>query len=264
MIKMFDSVIRHRQLLMELVKREFSGRYRGSFGGVFWSFAEPLFMLSIYVVAFGFIMQARWSQTGDAKEYAFMIFAGLIVFQAFSECLNKAPRLIVGNPNFVKKVVFPLEILPWVMSIATLAHLLIAVVLWLAGYILLFGTPHPTLLYLPVVLIAFFPMLLAVGWLLAAVGVIVRDVDQVTGMLGRALLFMSPIFYSLDAAPALIKSALLVNPLTFIIEQFRLILFVGQSPNFAGLLIYFGVAMAASAGALFIFRRMRPIFADNL
>lgn len=260
----FKAVLDHRQLLMELVKREFSGRYRGSFGGILWSLVEPLLMLTIYVAAFGFIMQARWSQTGDAKEYAFMVFTGLIIFQAFSECLNKAPKLIVSNPNFVKKVLFPLEILPWVMSIATLAHLLISVTLWLAGYILMFGTPHVTVLYFPIVLIAFFPMLLAVGWLLAAVGVVVRDIDQATGMLGRALLFMTPIFYSLDRAPALIKKALLVNPLTFIIEQFRLILFFGQPPNFVGLLIYFGIALAVSSGALLIFRRLRSVFADNL
>jgi len=260
----FKAVLDHRQLLMELVKREFSGQYRGSFGGILWSLVEPLLMLTIYVAAFGFIMQARWSQTGDAKEYAFMVFTGLIIFQAFSECLNKAPKLIVSNPNFVKKVLFPLEILPWVMSIATLAHLLISVTLWLAGYILMFGTPHVTVLYFPIVLIAFFPMLLAVGWLLAAVGVVVRDIDQATGMLGRALLFMTPIFYSLDRAPALIKKALLVNPLTFIIEQFRLILFFGQPPNFVGLLIYFGIALAVSSGALLIFRRLRSVFADNL
>jgi len=249
---------------MELVKREFAARYRGSFGGVLWALVEPLLMLSVYVVAFGLIMQARWSQTGDTTEYALMMFVGLIVFQAFSECLSKAPKLIVANPNFVKKVVFPLEILPWVMGIATLAHLLIAIVLWLGGYIMVFGAPHPTLLYLPLVLIAFFPMLLAIGWLFAATGVIVRDIDQATGMLSRALLFMTPIFYSLDTAPALIKSVLLANPLTFIIEQLRRILFIGQPPDFAGLLIYFAVAMMVSATALFIFQRMRPTFADNL
>jgi lipopolysaccharide transport system permease protein len=252
----------HRSLTYELVKREFAGRYRGLFGGLLWSLAEPLFMFAVYVIVFGFIMKARWSMSGDAKEYAFMMFAGLIVFQAFSECLNKAPKLIVSNPNFVRKVVFPLEILPGVMTIAALAHLLIALVLWVAGYALLFGTPHITLLYLPLLLMAFFPMLLTVGWSLAAVGVFVRDIDQVTGVLARALLFMTPIFYSVDSAPEIIKTAMCANPLAFIIDQFRLILFIGQAPNLIGLLVCFLLATVASAGALYVFRRVRPAFAD--
>ncbi len=221
-------------------------------------------MLLVYMIAFGFIMQTRWSQTGDAREYALMMSAGLIVFQAFAECLHKAPRLIAVNPNFVKKVIFPLEILPWVMSMSAVVNLLIAGTLWLVGYIVLFGAPHLTLLYLPLVLIAFFPLLLTIGWLLAALGVIARDLDQVTGMLTRALLFMTPIFYSLNAAPEFIKSTLLANPLTFIIEQFRLVLYIGHPPDFLGLLVYFAIASMASIGAFYIFQRMRPIFSEYL
>lgn len=261
---MFKTLIQHRQLLLELVKREFTGRYRGSFGGVLWSMLEPLLMFTVYVVAFGYIMQLRWNQAGDVREYAFMMFAGMIVFQAFSECLNKAPRLIVSNPNFVKKVVFPLEILPWVMIISILAHLMIAVLLWILFYIMLIGIPHHTVLYVPIVLLAFCPLLLALGLILAALGVVVRDIDQVTGMLARALLFMTPIFYNSDSAPPLIKGALMVNPLTFIIEQLRLIMFIGHAPSFIGLLIYFLFAAIACVGSLFIFRCLRPIFADNL
>jgi lipopolysaccharide transport system permease protein len=254
----------YRSLTYELVKREFAGRYRGLFGGVLWSLVEPLLMFAVYIVVFGYIMDVRWSTSGDAKEYAFMMFSGLIVFQAFSECLIKAPKLVVANPNFVRKVVFPLEILPAVMSIAVLVHLLIAVVLWLAGYALLFGAPQVTLLYLPLVLVALFPMLLAIGWFLAAAGVFVRDIDQLTGLLARALLFMTPIFYSIDRAPALIKTAMLANPLAFIIDQFRLILFVGQTPDLIGLLICFLLATGASACALYTFKRVRPTFSDYL
>lgn len=261
---LFRTLWRHRSLLLELVKRDFAERYRGSFGGVLWSFAEPFFMLVVYVLAFGVIMPTRWGQTGNAIEYALMMSAGLIVFQAFAECLHKAPRLIVANPNFVKKVIFPLEILPWVMSVSALVHLAIAVALWLVGYIALFGPPHLTLLFLPLVLLAFFPLLLAIGWLLAALGVIARDIHQATGMLTRTLLFLTPIFYSLDTAPAFIKRFLLANPLTFIIEQFRLALLVGHSPDFLGLFVYFAVSTMASIGAFFIFQRMRPTFAECL
>ena len=255
---------RHRQLLIELVKRELYGRYRGSLGGIFWSLAEPLFMLGIYVAAFGFVMQVRWSPTGGAKEYALMMFAGLMVFQAFSDCLNKAPRLIVANPNFVKKVVFPLEILPWVIGLSSLTHLLISVGLWLVAYAALFGIPHGTAFYVPLLVIVFLPTLLAVGWLLAAFGVIIRDTDQISALLSRALIFVTPIFYSLDAVPQSLRNALLANPLTFVVEQFRRVLFIGVAPDFVGLLVYFCVALLSSVGALLVFRRLRPIFADNL
>lgn len=262
MENIYKTLWRHRGLTLELVKREFTGRYRGSFGGILWSFVQPLFMLAVYTIAFGVVMKARWGFSGGTKEYALMMFAGLIVFNAFSECLTRAPRLVIGNPNFVKKVVFPLEILPVVMSLSALIHILIATIVWLAGYILLFGTPQATLAYLPIVLIAFLPVMLAVGWLLAAAGVIVRDIDQLTGMFAHALLFLTPIFYSVDAAPGLIQTALLFNPLTFIVEQLRLVLFVGEAPNLRGLLTYFVLSLVFCAGALFVFRRLRSSFAD--
>lgn len=255
---------RHRSLVAELVKREFTGRYRGSFGGMLWAVAQPLFMLAIYTVAFGIIMQSRWGFTGTTKEYALMLFAGLIVYNAFAECLAKAPRLIAANPNFVKKVVFPLEVLPWVMAITALFHALIAIAVWVVGYTILYGLPHATLLYFPLVLVAFLPVLLAMGWLLAALGVIVRDIDQLTGMLAHALLFVTPIFYSVDAAPLLIQKALLLNPLTYIVEQMRLVLFIGRPPSLQGLLVYFLLSLVFSMAALFIFRRLRSSFADNV
>lgn len=254
----------HRSLVAELVKREFMGRYRGSFGGMLWAIAQPLFMLAVYTVAFGVIMQARWGIGGTTKEYALMLFAGLIVYNAFGECLAKAPRLIAANPNFVKKVVFPLEVLPWIMAISALLHAFIAIAVWVAGYTFLYGLPKATVVYFPLVLIAFLPLLLATGWLLAAVGIIVRDLDQVTGMLAHALLFVTPIFYSMDAAPVLLQKAFLLNPLTYIVEQMRLVLFIGQLPSFQGLSVYFLLSLAFSMVALFIFRRLRSSFADNV
>jgi lipopolysaccharide transport system permease protein len=193
-----------------------------------------------------------------------MMFAGLIVFQAFSDCLNKAPKLIVANPNFVKKVVFPLEILPIVLSISSLVQLSIAIGLWLVGYALLFGIPPATALYAPLLLVAFMPTLLAAGWLLASLGVVIRDIDHITGLLSRALLFVTPVFYSLEAVPASLRTLFLANPLTFIVEQFRLVLFVGSVPDLFGVLAYFLIAALVSFMALIVFRRLRPIFADNL
>lgn len=191
-----------------------------------------------------------------------MLFAGLIVFNTFSECLRRAPTLVTSNPNFVKKVVFPLELLPVVMAVAAMAHALISIAVWLAGYMLIYGSPKLTLLYFPFILLAFFPILLGLGWLLAAIGVIVRDIDQLTGMISHALLFLTPIFFSIDNAPVILQQMLMLNPLTFIVEQFRQALFVGNSPDLKGLITYLILATVFSTMSLLVFRRLRSSFAD--
>jgi len=258
----FLTLWRHRSLVLELTKREFSGRYRGSFGGIVWSFAQPLFLLTVYTIAFGIILKARWGFSGSTADYALMLFAGLIVFNAFSECMNKSTTLITDNPNFVKKVVFPLELLPVITVATALIHALIGIAVWFLGYILLFGTPKTTAILFPVILVCFIPVLLGLGWLLSALGVIVKDISQLTGMLNHTLLFLTPIFYSIEAATPLLQSLLMLNPLTFVVEQFRLVLFYGQMPALKGLAMYFALATLFAWASLVLFRRLRPIFAD--
>lgn len=253
---------RHRSLLFELVKREFSSKYRGSLGGVFWSLAHPLFLLGIYTIAFGVILQSRWNNSGSAVDYALMLFAGLIVFNAFSEVLSKSPLLITGNPNFVKKVVFPLELLPIVTVAAAYLQALLGTGILLAGYVIFVGMPRPTVFLFPLVLLCFAPVLLGLAWLLSAIGVAVKDIGQLTGMLSHSLLFLTPIFYSMDSAPDVIKNLLMLNPLTFIVEQFRLVLLAGGMPSFLGLAVYIGLASVFSWASLTLFRRLRTTFAD--
>jgi lipopolysaccharide transport system permease protein len=259
---MLRTLWRHRALVFELAKRDFAGRYNGSFGGVVWSFAQPLFLLGVYTLAFGVILQARWGFSGGTAHYALMLFAGLIVFNAFSECLHKSPLLVTDNPNLVKKVVFPLELLPWVMASTALLHALIGVAVWFVGYAILFGAPQPTAVLFPAILVCFAPVLLGTGWLLSSLGVVVRDIGQLTAMLSHALLFLTPIFYSIDAAPPLVQPALMANPLTFVVEQLRLVLFFGQLPAWRGLAVYFALAAAFAWLSLRLFRRLRPGFAD--
>lgn len=262
MLNLFNTLIRHRSLVLELTKREFTGRYRGSFGGVAWSFVQPLFLLSIYTIAFGVILKTRWGTSGDTATYALMLFAGLIVFNAFSECLTKSSTLITTNPNFVKKVVFPLELLPVVTVGTVLIHAMIAITVWFSGYILLFGLPKPSAAFFPIILACLVPVLLGIAWLFSAIGVVIRDISQATGMLNHALLFLTPIFYSIESAPPMLKNALMLNPLTFIVEQLRAVLFLGNMPNFIGLLIYFVIASLFAWCSLELFKRLRPTFAD--
>lgn len=259
---MFPTLWRNRSLVFELARREFSGRYRGSFGGVVWSFVQPLFLLAVYTVAFGVIFKARWGFAGGTGDYALMLFAGLIVFNAVAECLGKAPTLITANPNFVKKVVFPLETLSWVMALTAVFHALIGIVVWFLGYLILVGLPKPAALLFPLVLASLFPLLLGLGWLLSAIGVVVRDIGQLTAMVSHALLFLTPIFYSIDAVPPLLHGALLLNPLTFVVEELRSVLIHGKAPQFTGLALYFALSTLFAWLALIVFRRLRPRFAD--
>ncbi|MDZ7656868.1 MAG: ABC transporter permease [Sulfurimicrobium sp.] len=258
----FLTLWRHRGLILELTKREFSGRYRGSFGGIFWSFVQPLFLLTVYTIAFGVILKTRWGFSGGTADYALMLFAGLIVFNAFSECLSKSATLIIDNPNFVKKVVFPLELLPVITVATALIHALVGIAAWFLGYVLLFGAPQTTAILFPFILLCFVPALLGLGWLLSALGVIVRDIGQLTAMLSHTLLFLTPIFYSIEAAPPLLQNLLMLNPLTFVVEQLRLVLFYGQMPDLKGLAIYFVLASLFAWVSLVLFRRLRPTFAD--
>lgn len=259
---MWRTLVRHRALVAELTRREFSGRYQGSFGGVAWSFVQPLFLLAVYTVAFGVILKARWGFSGGTADYALMIFAGLVVFNAFSECLARAPILVTANPNFVKKIVFPLELLPWVMAITIFLHALLALCVWIAGYAVLYGPPKPTVVLAPLVLACFFPVLLGMGWLLSAVGVLVRDVSQLASLASHALLFLTPIFYGVEAAPPLLQNVLMLNPLTFVVEQLRLVLFYGRVPSWSAMATYFVLSSTFAWAALGLFRRLRRGFAD--
>ncbi len=253
---------RYRGLVFELTKREFSGRYRGSFGGALWSFVQPLLLLAVYTIFFGVFLATRWGGTGGTVEYAFILFAGLIVFNAFAECLGRAPTLITAHPGYVKKVVFPLELLPCVSALTALFNALISVVVWFIGYILLFGAPKPTASLLPLVLLCFLPVLLGIGWLVSAVGVLVRDVNQLTGIVSHVLLFLTPIFYSPDIVPEPLRALLLINPLTFVVEQARDVLFFGRLPDVPGLAAYFLLSSLFAGISFLLFQRLRPVFAD--
>jgi len=258
---MLATLWRHRELVGELARREFSGRYRGSFGGAAWSFAQPLLLLAIYTVAFGVILQARWGFGGGTADYALMVFAGLIVFNAFAECLNAAPRLVTANPNFVKKIVFPLEVLAPVMALNAIFHALIGIAVWLVGYALLFGAPPATAALFPLVLLAFFPILVGLGWLLSAIGVVVRDIGQLTALLTHALLFLTPIFYSLDVVPAQLRALFMANPLTFVVGELRAVL-TGHALAAGPLVVYFVLGALFAWASFIVFRRMRPGFAE--
>lgn len=263
--EMVASFWRHRELTYALIKREVVGRYRGSFMGILWSFFNPLFMLAVYTFVFSVVFKARWGGGSDSKtEFALVLFAGLMVFNIFSECINRAPGLILANANYVKKVVFPLEILPWVGLGAALFHGLISLMVWLVAYLVLFGVPHATVLYLPLIILPLVLFIMGLSWFLAALGVYLRDVSQFIGVITTVLMFMSPVFYSAEALPEQYRGLLYMNPLTPAIEQARVVLYWGQAPE-PGLLLICLLVSASMAWLGFAwFQKTRKGFADVL
>lgn len=264
-VEMFASLWRNRELIKASTKREVLGRYRGSFLGLLWSFFNPLFMLAVFTFVFSVIFQARWGGgSGSKTEFALVLFAGLLVFNLFAECINRAPGLILSNANYVKKVVFPLEILPFVTLLSGLFHALISLGVWLIAYMIFFGIPHHTVLYLPLVLLPFCLFLMGLSWALASLGVFLRDVSQFIGVLTTALLFLSPIFYPVTAFPEDYRYILYINPLTPVVEQARDVLFWGKTPDFFMLGIYWMVTLGIAWLGFAWFQRTRKGFADVL
>jgi len=263
------SLVANRQLLRQLVKREVLGRYRGSFLGTAWSFFNPLLMLSVYTFVFTSVMKVRWAGTGssgavDKVNFAILAFVGLAVHGFFAECLNKAPGLIISNVNFVKKVVFPLEALVWVLVGSALFHLAISMVVLLVAQIVLgVGVPWTALLF-PLVFLPLALLMTGVSWLLASSGVYLRDISQVTGVLSSIMLFLSPVFYPVASLPLWVQPWAALNPLTYVIEDGRNVLVFGRWPMFTQWGAWMAVGLAVTLLGYAYFQKTRKGFADVL
>lgn len=263
--EMLASLWRNRSLTKALVKREVVGRYRGSVLGIFWSFFNPVFMLLVYTFVFSVVFKARWPGGSESKtEFALILFSGLIIFNLFSECVNRAPSLILANVNYVKKVVFPLEILPWVTMGGALFHGLISFIVWLLFYGILFGLPHPTALLFPIILLPLLLMTMGFSWGLAALGVYLRDIAQIIGLVTTILMFLSPIFYPITALPEKYQSIMMLNPLTSAIELGRGVLVWGKMPDWTLFAIFLSASLLIAWLGFAWFQKNRKGFADVL
>ncbi|TAL00911.1 MAG: ABC transporter permease [Rhodospirillaceae bacterium] len=256
---------RNRNLIGLLAKREAVGRYQGSILGLLWSFFHPLLMLTVYTFVFSIVFKARWGGAGESRTvYALVLFSGLMVFSLFAECLNRAPALILNNVNYVKKVVFPLEILPWVALGSALFHMIVSLIVWMGFYLIIFGAPPVTVLLFPLVLLPLLLLVMGLSWLLASLGVYIRDVTQIVGVTTSVLMFLTPIFYPLSALPERLQPVLYANPLTLVVEQTRDVLIWGKAPCWTSLGLFI-LASAVVAWAGFVwFQKTRRGFADVL
>ncbi len=249
-----------------MTRREIEGRYRGSFVGISWSFVTPLLMLIMYTAVFSGVFNARWGQATDQShsDYAVILFAGLLTHGILAECLGKAPALILSNTNLVKKVIFPLEVLPWVTVTAALFHGLISLSVLAVGVMVLGNGLSVAVLALPLVLLPLMLLAIAATWFFSAMGVFLRDIDQLMGMAVTMLLFLSPVFYPVTAVPESFQPVLQANPLSIIIESMRAVMVFGQWPDFLALLELTSFSLLTAWAGFVWFQKTRRGFADVL
>jgi lipopolysaccharide transport system permease protein len=260
------SLYRHRQLILQMTRREVIGRYRGSVFGMAWSLFNPVFMLAVYTFVFSMAFKARWGTSAEESrtQFAVVLFVGLVVHSLLAEVLNRAPTLIVSNANFVKKVIFPLEILPVVTVGAALFHGVISLAVLLAAFFLFNGYLPWTAVLTPLVLLPLLVLAAGVGWMLSSLGVFLRDAGQTIGIVTTAMMFLAPVFYPVSALPEEIRPWLMLNPTTFIIEQAREVLVWGRAPNWEGLGLYSMVAVLLAWLGYAWFQKTRKGFSDVL
>lgn len=265
-IALFKSLWCNRQLIWQMTRREVLGRYRGSVMGLAWSFFNPMLMLIVYTFVFSVVFKARWGIGGEESkaDFALILFVGMIVHGLFAECINRAPGLIISNVNYVKKVVFPLEILPWVAMGSSLFYSLVSVIVLLLAQLIINQLLPWTCLLFPLVLMPLVFASMGFAWFLSALGVYVRDIGQITGILTTVIMFLSPVFYPVSALPKAYQGWLRLNPLTLIIEESRKVLIFGILPDWLSLAVAFFAGFVIAAAGFWWFQKTRRGFADVL
>ncbi|MEA1051480.1 ABC transporter permease [Lamprobacter modestohalophilus] len=256
----------HWYLVQQLARYEVISRYKGSLLGLLWMLVNPLMMLAVYGFVFTLVFNARWPGLIETDQTGFVLvlFSGLIVFSFASEAWTRAPSLLRENPSYVKKVIFPLYVLPIVALAPPLFQAVVSSAILLLGYLILIGPPPAAALLLPLVALIYVVVVLGVSYLLMTLGTFVPDLRHAVGTLMTVLLFVSPVFYPLAAIPAPLQPIVALNPLSFFLETTRALLFDGTPPRFHLWLIAFLGATLCLALGLLAFRKARDAFSDVL
>ncbi len=256
----------YRELLLQLVRRNIELRYRGTLLGIIWMVATPLIMLSVYTFVFGIVFQARWGEsfTDSKAAFALIIFCGMTVYNIFAESVNSSVSVVSGSPNYVKKVVFPIELLPLSAVVTACFFGLVWLGILFLGIAVSQQGLHLTAVFLPFVL---FPLLLftcGVAWFTASIGVFIRDLRHIVGIVLLIMHFTTPIFYSLEMVPERIRPFLLINPLTPLVQLARQVLIFGGRPDWRILVVLTISSLVVAQLGYFWFMKTKRGFSDVL
>lgn len=258
----FRAVADHRGLLRALTQREVEVRYRGTVLGLMWAVVYPLTMLAVYTFLFGVIFKARWPGTADLPDFVLMLYCGLVTYSIVSETLTRAPVAVLSQPNYVKKVVFPLELLPLSHLGAALVNAAIGFGLLVVFVLVQKHSLSPSGLTVPLVVAPLALLVAGLAWFLSAIGVFFRDIGQVINVVMTMLLSLSPVFYPVSAAPEFVQRLIYLNPLTYPIEEVRRVLVLGYWPQWDMWALYTVIAALIAASGLWVFQNTRAAFAD--
>lgn len=256
------NLLEYRRLLGTLVARDLRVKYRDTFIGSWWMLIQPLLMLSTYALVFGGIFGSRWQNKGTTGDFVLLLFCGLILYVMFSDTINRSTTVIRSQPNFIKKVVFPLEILPMVILGSAIFSAVINFSILLVLTLVVNFSIEPTAIFLPFVVLPLLILLAGLAWGIAALSVFFPDLGQIITFLSSLLLFLSPVFFPVSAAPKLVQPFLMLNPISFPIEEARNVVLLGQYPDWLGLAIYLLIACSIAFVGLWVFQRSRAAFAD--
>lgn len=264
-VALFGTVPEYGSLLWQFARREISGRYRGSVIGFGWAVLNPLLLLAIYTFVFSVVFRMRWDgPVSDRTDFALVIYTGMIVHGFFAECMTRAPSLILDNRNLVKKVVFPLQVLPWTVLVVASFHFLVGILLIVAVVVAKAGTLPAAMFALPLIVLPLGLAALGLAYAFSALGVYLRDLGQLVGFFALTLLFMSPVFYPVSAVPQEWRWVITINPIATFIELTRGALLFGAWPRPAPLAAMWGIGLATAWIGFFWFQRTRKGFADVL
>lgn len=261
---LLSGVWTHRNLILLLTKRSVQAQYQGSVLGLLWALFHPLLLLGVYTLIFTGVFSARWAGEGDRVDYALALFAGLVLFNFLAECLSTAPTLLVSHGNFVKKVVFPLEVLAWSTVGKSLFHLAASLVILLVGVVLVLHHLPWQVVLLPLIVIPLSLMCVGCIWLVSSLAVFLKDVTQAVQVVVLILMFLSPIFYPIEAVPEGLRVVLDLNPLTPLMAQSRSLFLYGQTPSISSFLLTHAVGIGMAWFGFAWFQSTRDGFADVL
>ena len=260
------SIYINRKLIAKLSSREIASRYKGSVIGLGWAIFNPVLMLAVYTFVFSVVFKARWGiEGGESRvDFALLMFTGLTLHGLLAEVLNRSPDLIIQNANYVKKVVFPIEILPIVTLLTALFHALISYFVLLLAFLAVNQVLHWTVILVPFIVIPLLLIVIGLSWMIASLGTFLRDIGQAVTIITLVMLFLAPVFYPLRAIPEQYHKFILSNPLTFIIEQMHKVTIFGTLPDWQGLALYTIVSMGVFSLGFRWFQKARNGFADVL
>jgi len=254
-----------RDLIQQFAKRDIIKRYRGSFFGILWSFITPIIMLIIYTFVFSVVFKTKWGiEQGSKLDFAVILFCGMTAFNLFSEIITRSPSIITENVNYVKKVVFPLEIMPIVVLCSALFTLMINVFIIILSLLAIYGTLSWTVILLPIVILPIVFISLGLSWFFSSLGVYFRDLGQLINVSIAALMFLSPIFYPVSNVPKDFLVLYHINPISFVVEDLRNVMIMGKQPDWNWLFIGSIIGLIILYLGYIWFMKTRKGFADVL